>query len=57
MTKEVMVAVIDDIKKDLILTLDQSDAKWNANVDPAHIVGYLEEAIRLATRRLDNINK
>jgi hypothetical protein len=57
MTKEVMVAVIDDIKKDLILTLDQSDAKWNAKENPARIVGYLEEAIRMAVRRLDNINK
>jgi hypothetical protein len=57
MTKEVMVAVIDDIKKDLILTLGQSDDKWNAKENPARIVGYLEEAIRMAVRRLDNINK
>jgi hypothetical protein len=50
-------ASCNSFAKDLILTLSQSDDKWNAKENPARIVGYLEEAIRMAVRRLDNINK
>ena len=57
MKKEVIIAVLEDISKDMQRDLFKSDEMWTDGVDFPRIIGYLEESIRSAKRRIDSITK
>ena len=55
--KEVIIAILEDISKDMQRDLFKADEMWTDREDHARIVGYLEESIRSAKRRIDSITK
>ena len=57
MTKEVIIAVLEDISKDMERDLIEADEGWNNGKDHAMLVGYLEAALASAKRRIDSITK
>ena len=57
MKKETIIAVLEDISKDMQRDLENSDRMWMERADHARIIGYLEESIRSAKRRIDSITK
>ena len=55
MKKEVIIAVLEDISKDMERDLIETDEMWMERVDHARIIGFLEESLRCAKRRIDKI--
>ena len=57
MKKEIIIAVLEDISKDMQRDLTKADEMWTERADHARIVGYLEESIRSAKRRIDKLSE
>ena len=55
MKKEVIITVLEDISKDMERDLIETDEMWMERVDHARIIGFLEESLRCAKRRIDKI--
>ena len=57
MKKEIIIAVLEDISKDIQRDLENSDRMWMERADHARIIGYLEESLRTDKRRIDKLSE
>lgn len=57
MKKEVIIAVLEDISKDMERDLREAAEGWNNGKDHAMLIGYLEASLASAKRRIDSITK
>lgn len=57
MRKIEIIAILEDISNDMKRDLAKADEMWDARAEHARIVGYLQESLRVAKRRIDKLSE